>query len=379
MIELTDRTHPKPRLALAAGGLAGLAVWGYFIFLFCVPALALFAVHRWRNSHSLYGLLVAFSVGFAGGCTLYAAGFLGMIFELGGWDPFWEYISAAMTGLNINQSRLPIMERVSLFYKMITSTLQGSGPAFLILREAGSTFELSNVKLCILFLLPSIGLVTALRYNGPQSRGLWLMSGFVLGNAVLFVTFGSRLWLHHSSAMLPVFYVAMAIALDRFVSIVKPWADRRIVRTVTLLSLLPIYATNMINAQDMFMRLEVTGGVGLASDAINRYSTDSLKDPDTYRFFPDWGVFMPFAMLTRGSIPYSMDFSIIPAKQKLCSGTDIEVVLVAMQPQDRLGRWTEELGIGAPEETIYRQRNGIDVLRVARWRSNLATRETCAK
>ena len=44
----------------------------------------------------------------------------------------------------------------------------------------------------------------------------------------------------------------------------------------------------------------------MSSDAIDRFAIDSLsvKDP-TFYFFPDWGVFMSFAMLTHGTLPYS--------------------------------------------------------------------------
>jgi hypothetical protein len=131
----------------------------------------------------------------------------------------------------------------------------------------------------------------------------------------------------------------------------------------------PFLVTNASDRQAVFLQLETTGGVGLSSDAIDRFVHDALQEKDATRFFfPDWGVFMQFAMLTRGTIPYTTSFSTEAAHAVLCAGQDAEVVTVAGQSDDRLKRWSTAMGW--PYETsIFRQRDGTPVLLATLWKA----------
>ena len=116
--------------------------------------------------------------------------------------------------------------------------------------------------------------------------------------------------------------------------------------------------------------------VGLASDAIDRFAQDALLQTSNVQvFFPDWGAFMQFAMLTRGAIPYSTDFSPATARATLCGGTNVEVVTMASHPPERLEQWIA--AIGQPSETkTYKQRDGTPVFFVTRWKAiDRATRD----
>jgi hypothetical protein len=133
----------------------------------------------------------------------------------------------------------------------------------------------------------------------------------------------------------------------------------------------PLLFVNAVDRQMLLQRLRATGGVGAYSDAIDRFAEDAVRARSpVHVFMPDWGVFMPFAMITRGSIPYSTDFSPSAAHAALCEGADAMVVLVADQPADRLGLWTRALGWGEPSLAEYAQRDGTPVLNVARWSAN---------
>jgi len=94
-------------------------------------------------------------------------------------------------------------------------------------------------------------------------------------------------------------------------------------------------------------------------------------------FFPDWGVFMQFAMLTRGTIPYSIGFAPSLARTILCRGQDAEVVAVAGQPMKRLDDWIAEVGWGNPEILPYGQRDGTPVLYVVRWHASNQAQQAC--
>ena len=124
-------------------------------------------------------------------------------------------------------------------------------------------------------------------------------------------------------------------------------------------------------------RADQNGGVGLYSDALTRFEVDSLRLEDVQAFFPDWGVFMSFVMLTRGSIPYGTDFSVDAARAILCGGRNVMVALVAGNGDGRLDTWSAALGWGAPTVRTYRQFDGKPVLIVGSWDAHAHPRNAC--
>jgi len=93
-----------------------------------------------------------------------------------------------------------------------------------------------------------------------------------------------------------------------------------------------------------------------------------VKDP-TFYLFPDWGIFMSFVMLTHGTLPYSFDFDEKSARTILCDRRDVAVALVLGKKPERLRAWTDALDWAEPMLSTYRQRNGPDVLTIARWKA----------
>jgi hypothetical protein len=192
----------------------------------------------------------------------------------------------------------------------------------------------------------------------------------------LVLAFGNRLWLHHAALLLPVLYAALALALTWLVERTARWP--RATSWAAVAAVAPLLAANTLDRQAVAEQLRATGGVALASDAIIRFAQDSLlvSEP-TQMFFPDWGVFMSFVMLTRGSIPYVTDFSPEAARTALCSGKDAVVVLVAGSVPERLASWISEVQWGVPDVTAYNQRDGVPVLSVVRWRAAAHPTEAC--
>jgi hypothetical protein len=124
--------------------------------------------------------------------------------------------------------------------------------------------------------------------------------------------------------------------------------------------------------------LERTGGVGLASEAIERFAEDSRSNPESaFAFFPDWGVFMPFEMVTGGQIPLLADFSPEAARRKLCEGQDALLAIINDKGLDRLAPWIDAVGWGSPEIVVYRQRDNVPVLTSVRWRASAPTHPAC--
>lgn len=235
---------------------------------------------------------------------------------------------------------------------------------------------LPALKAALLLGLPSFALIAGL-IRGPRRPGLPIVAEFVLGFVVLVLAFGDRLWLHHAALLLPLLYAALALALEWLTAWMPPnWT--RIGGWAVAAVLSPFLLTNALDRQAVFERLRATGGVGLASDAIPRFAEESLRVPSpTQMFFPDWGVFMSFVMITRGKIPFETDFSPEAARAALCGGKDAVVVLVTGHPIERLPVWISEVGWARPDISIYNQRDGTPVLTVSRWRAAERPAGTC--
>ena len=159
-----------------------------------------------------------------------------------------------------------------------------------------------------------------------KSIGIVLLFGFAAGTCSLFLLFGDRLWLHHAAMILLILYLGLALALEYIAKTTSlaGWANWALALPLLILGL-----GNAIDRQRVMLDLERTGGVGLASDAIERFAEESRSDPEsTFAFFPDWGVFMSFEMVTGGQIPLLTDFSPEAALRKLCEGQDALLAII---------------------------------------------------
>jgi hypothetical protein len=71
----TTRMAPTPKIAFAAGLLAGMSCYGYFIYLFFLPTIIIFALFAWRGSERLPALLISAAAGFSLFILPYFVGF----------------------------------------------------------------------------------------------------------------------------------------------------------------------------------------------------------------------------------------------------------------------------------------------------------------
>ncbi|MBS0562870.1 MAG: hypothetical protein JSR21_22690, partial [Proteobacteria bacterium] len=173
-------------------------------------------------------------------------------------------------------------------------------------------------------------------------------------------------WLHHFALLLPVSYAALALGLEHFARLLpgRPW----LASMGAGLLLLPILAGNAIQTRGFFATLEATRGVGLLSDAVNRYAEASRTDlPDATRFFPDWGLQFPFLMLTGGAPPTVPGFDPARARALLCAGHDVEVATLEDRSTPLLPQWAADLGWPRTQTLHYDQADGTRLITVLRW------------
>jgi hypothetical protein len=367
------RDHPTPLIAVLAGFCAGLSVYGYFIYCFLLPAVAAHAAWRWHGRVEWRRTLLWWIAGLALGGSPYLLAAVLVFIYAGGLQGFFDVINTSLNTLGVADSSLSLTQRILNFWTTVSWTIRDVGPPDMMLSEV-PLILLPLIKTFLLLALPAAGLLASLSAR-LRSPGLLVAVGLFVGQAVLFIVFGSRLWLHHAAPLLPILYVALALALDQVARVVGPRPGA--VAAAVVLS--PLLAGNAYDRHSVFALLAQTGGVGLTSDAIERFAQDSVSvHVPTRAFFPDWGVFMPFEMITRGRIPLSTDFSPQEARHTLCSGKDVLLGLTVHPGPDRLPAWISETNWGTPDITIYRQRNDVPELIAVRWHAATQPTGACA-
>lgn len=307
-------TNPHARATLPAlpwflsGLCAGLAVYGYFVFLFFLPV---FVAMGWWYTRS-WRAVFTWLLGFALGMQTYVLGYALATMALGGFGPALEWIRSSSDGLDPMSSQLPFARRLANAWSVLVITLQNAGNELMIFRTAEQgAWAIWKVRLLVLapLLLTGLGLVhRATRRNDAESEtrapGLlanWHLALLPLSFFAVSLVFGDRLWSHHYSSLIPVVYVVLFLAawqLQRALRMTLPrWAG------VALVAIL--VAGNLHQQQSFFERLTTTGGVSYFSNAINRLAEDALTMPeDVVHVFPEWGFGMPFAFLTGNRSPY---------------------------------------------------------------------------
>ena len=367
LTEARRMTPTRPAVAVS-GLLAGVACYGYFIYGFVVPAVAVFALCRWARAFGAWRVVLWWLGGFVIGVSPYILGFLLIAIATGGLHGFAAFISGNVESLQVQNAVLSFSGALLFFKNLVRNTILDVGPSIMM---TGAVVDVSMpmLKMTVLLALPAAAILTGIA-RPARVAGLLLLAGMVLGFLVLVFTFGERLWLHHAALLLPVLYAALALALERFVSLAPP---RRMIGVEAVVGVLfiPLLIANAADRQAVFLRLEATHGVGLFSDRIDTYAEDSLHDwPEAHRFFPDWGLALPFALLTGGSIPFSDGFSPAAARALLCAGQDAELATVAIAPPPgRLASWIAAVGWGHYETVRYDQESGKPLLDIVRWRA----------
>jgi hypothetical protein len=364
----------RRRMSAAAGLLIGLSIYGYFIYLFLAPAAAAHLWRKLRPSADRRSHLAFWLAGFALGVSPYPLGFALMFFATGGLQGFERLLTTSLQNLSVGSSKLNPWQSLQYFIHHVDGMTRFDGPSKMMLRESYSPF-FKNTKHVLLLIIPIIYLIASF-FFGRDRAGIRLISTFFLGTAFLFAIFRDRLWTHHVALTLPLLYLSLALALE-YLGKAGPFVGRP--AWALALPLLILAIGNAIDRQRLMLDLERTGGFGLASDAIERFAQDSLTNPDaTFAFFPDWGIFMPFEMVTGGQIPLLTGFTPEAARRKLCEGQDALLAIVNDQGVDRLTPWIGGVGWGSPEVVVYRQRDNVPVLTSVRWRSSESNHPACA-
>jgi hypothetical protein len=344
------------RRALAAGVLAGLAVYGYFVHAFAVVLMALVLALTqglgWRARF-------AWALGAALGLLPYALGYLLVLLAIGPQAvPGWlaEVLATQAPG----RSGLGLGERLRYGGEMARLATEGDGAQTMALGEALPMPGLA-LRRWVLGAL-ALGLLLAAWREPGWRRALLLLCAAAAGTLPLVLLFGDRLWVQHLSPLLIYLGAAAMFALAGL------WRAGGAGRALAVGAAALLIGVHLAGWRVTASALEASGGRGLSSDALVQAARVLGERPGVV-VTADWGHFMPLAMYTRGRLPLRPTFVEAEVRRALCAGQDVHVTLVPGREPERVAAWSARLGREPVERRLWSTRDGQPALETVTWQA----------
>lgn len=358
------------RWLLGSGVLYGLAVVGYFIYAFFLPAMLL-ALHWWwsgtprgPNRRQPSRAWPAWYVGAAIGGSFYAVGYALTIYYFGGFAEAWAHFQQTQKALQAFSGNVSLAQRVAYLAMMVESVIQNWFHHWLIFGEY-EALPGASFKTAVLLAAPLV-LWARAEWRGQASALLRVLIALPVSFAAIALFFGTRLSGHHFMVLLPLAYGALAVGLRALVNAPPAW------RSAVPSFALPMAVLATLNIGGQLHEaghLRETRGIELYSDAINRLAADlNARERKPFVYFFDWGLSMPIAFLTRGTIGLNTLEDFAAARRMLCAGRDVAFAVITGDRRARVAAWQQRLQWDAPAITEYRQGDGKVVFELATFR-----------
>lgn len=298
--------EPAPRW-FRSGLFAGLAIYGYFVLGFFMPVLML-GVLALAPPGQRCRSLMRWALGVGLGLMPYAIGYASMMIALGGPKTFVAHLDHTVRGLAPIVTGYTWSDTLSYLLTIARLGLSNGGNEYMMFRQGVSgPWAEHKLDLLALSLLLGAGLLTWRRapIESRQRTHAWLVLMLPICYGASSMVFGHRLWAHHFTVLVPLFYLCVActlnLVLNTWTSSERPGRGGTWVAGALCLALL---AGNVIQQQHVFDALARTGGVGLMSHNINLMAKQALTDKDRAVYvLPEWGFMMPLMFLTGNQVP----------------------------------------------------------------------------
>lgn len=343
-------------LALSGVGM-GLAVYGYFVFLFFLPPVAALAVLG-PGRQGAGPRLLAWGAGFVAGMLPYVIGYIGLAVDLGGVGPLIEWMRNVLGVLGPTIGQETYGQGLGHVLGYALWGLAGLGNEHMVIGEAVS-FSLASWRAGLVALAGAVCLLGAVVEWKERPR----LARVLLGGAALPVTyiglaagFGSRLDVHHFTVLVAVGYVLLGLGAC-WLALRFPrgrWLSGGVAVLVASLLVLNVVQQNRVHA-----RLVATGGVGMSTDALPALARMALSERAlAVWFFPEWGFFMPFAFLTANQVPYENELNATSLGRHAASGREMRVAFWQEANAPMYRRVLEQAGIRNIELRQMHRRDG---------------------
>ena len=313
--------YPAARGYLAAGVLLGLSAFGYFVYLFVIPGVLLFAL-RDPAAVQRRGFLLRLVGGIVLGLLPYALGY-GLIFGALGFQSGFASIQGLVHGLSINSGQSYAERGLSVLQEAwLVVTGEWEWVAFWGLFHVDYGQVLKGIALLGL----PLSVIAFLPRPYVLDRAFALV-GLATVSFIAFATiFGARLGGHDLAAVLPLLYVLAAISASMLMGRLAGRFSARRVAEVALAGCTLLCVLNATATGAVITKLSAQGGSEYYSDVISLYpeSVAARHDRTPYVFW-DWGAMMPFIYLTGGSVPV---FDGSQLQEVLCKYGEANLVFV---------------------------------------------------
>ncbi len=377
----SPRQALTPGRAFWCGLFLGLAIVGYFVYAFYLPAILASLLtgnyaQSWSARLSRAGLLASsWAGGLIAGTLSYWIGYGLLASALGGIPELVNYIADMQTALGAFASPLGFWARIEFAGHMVDAVITNWWNHELIFgfREA---LPGSDLKMLLLVAVP-IGGWLILEVLRRSNRNIRLFVGMPLIFAACSVAFGNRLGAHHFVSILPLCYGALAVVCNAFLLQIPASfpISRRVTGIATGCMLATIGAINVWGEIKEGDDLTRTHGVGLYSDAIDKFAENLLaNDARRLVILPDWGLMMPVAFLTRARVEIWDTERLDAARQKNCEGSPVVIALIKDRAP-RFDAWRRAFQ-DAGTLTDYTQHDGSVVFQVLTFRAGIACQAT---
>ena len=330
-LPVTPDTAISHRRAFWSGFFSGLAGYGYFVLFFFVPGT--FTWIAFRPTANLRTSL-RWIIGLAAGLIPFVLGYLSLLLKLHGVEPTMRLIHSLLGVLqpleNSGASHGNILHAWQLAHLAITN-----GGNDLVIFGYLMPSWLGEAKfylftVCILLMSISSVVCLVLRRKVPA----WALLGCVPLSFLLVASlFGSRLWAHHYSVLVPFVYLLPLPLLAR--AFIATKAGQKLQAAVVGLIGLAWLASNISQQYTFHAALARSGGEGRATSALTQLALDARSAPANVAYvFPEWGFFTSFCLLTENKVRYVIDVAPETLSQLRRTGYD-ELRLVYWQPDER--------------------------------------------
>ena len=355
----------RNRWLFFAGWSYGLAIVGYFIYAFFLPAV-LMATIWWMPAGARRGrgLLIA-CAGLALGAAFYPLGYALVAYNLGGLSQAWEYFQQTQRALNAFSEQPDFATRFLHTAVQIESVFRNSFHHTLIFGEHGEAPG-SGFKMALL-----LGAPLLLWLHAEWRRESPVLLRVLIACGVLFVAiallFGTRLGGHHFMVLQPLAYGALALGL---VGACAHAADRAYVGGRVRAA---------VRRARRAQRRRPSEGVHAPAGSPRRrpvFRRDqparrrpARARPAAVRRISRTGACRCRSRSSRAAVSaWTRSKTTTAAKRMLCADRDVVVAVVNEDRAARIDVWQRALGWDAPTVDAYRQADGKVVFLLATFR-----------
>jgi putative flippase GtrA len=344
---------------LVSGACAGLAVYSYFVFLFFLPV---FVIAGWLHTRSWRPVLF-WLLGFAAGMQTYVLGYTLALISLGGLEPMLDWLNTSTVDLNPLSSVQTLGQRWTYAWSLFVMSLENWGNEAMIFGSPEpAVWPIWKVRLLVYvpLLFAAVAFARSIRQRSataeaPALVANWHIALLPVTFVVVSTYFGDRLWSHHFSALIPVSYLGFFLGVHYLKAATRVAIPTWVGAVLTLVFL----GANVHQQQVFFERLSATGGNAYFSDALNRLAEDAMNtDAELVHVFPEWGFYMPFALLTGNSRQYEVELNDATLQRLVTSGRHLRLCYWTPENESTYRDQLLAYGYGMGNNETYLQRDG---------------------